>query len=115
MFHHDNLFYLLLFYTSEDRQITLKEYVDNMPESQKVIYYATADNVKHAMSLPQCEEVRSRGYELVYLTSALDEMVIETLNEQDGKKFCNVVTDDLGFETEEEKSATPRARSSLIS
>jgi molecular chaperone HtpG len=96
---------LLLFYTSEDRQVTLKEYVENMPDSQKTIYYATADNVKHAMSLPQCEEVRSRGYELIYLTSALDEMVIETLAEQDGKKFCNVVTDDLGFETEEEKKA----------
>ena len=77
-----------------------------MPESQKVIYYATADNVKHAMSLPQCEEVRSRGYELIYLTSALDEMVVETLREQDGKTFCNVVTDDLGFETEEEKKAS---------
>ena len=96
---------LLLFYTSEDRQITLKEYVSNMPESQKAIYYATADTVRHAMSLPQCEEVRSRGYELIYLSSALDEMVVQTLMEQDGKKFCNVVTDDLGFETDEEKKA----------
>ncbi len=96
---------LLVFYTSEDRQITLKEYVENMPESQKSIYYASADTVKHAMNLPQCEEVRSHGYELIYLTSPLDEMVIENLREQDGKTFCNVVTDDLGFETEEEKKA----------
>ena len=96
---------LLIFYTSEDRQITLKEYVENMPESQKVIYYASSDSVKHAMSLPQCEEVRSRGFELIYLTSPLDEMVIENLREQDGKSFCNVVTDDLGFDTEEEKKA----------
>lgn len=96
---------LLIFYTSEDRQISLKEYVENMPESQKVIYYAGADSVKHAMSLPQCEEVRSRGFELIYLTSPLDEMVLECLREQDGKTFCNVVTDDLGFETEEEKKA----------
>ncbi len=96
---------LLLFYTSEDRQLTLKEYVENMPESQKVIYYASSDSVKHAMSLPQCEEVRSRGYELIYLTSPLDEMVLESLREQDGKSFCNVVTDDLGFDTEEDKKA----------
>ena len=96
---------LLIFYTSEDRQITLKEYVENMPESQKVIYYASSDSVKHAMSLPQCEQVRNRGFELIYLTSALDEMVIENLREQDGKNFCNVVTDDLGFETDEEKKA----------
>ena len=96
---------LLIFYTSEERQITLKEYVENMPESQKVIYYASADSVRHAMSLPQCEQVRSRGYELIYLTSPLDEMVLECLREQDGKAFCNVVTDDLGFDTEEDKKA----------
>lgn len=96
---------LLLFYTSEDHQLSLKEYAENMPESQKVIYYASADSVKHAMSLPQCEQVRSRGFEIIYLTSALDEMVIENLMDQDGKSFCNVVTDDLGFETEEEKKA----------
>ena len=96
---------LLIFYTSEDRQITLKEYVEAMPESQKVIYYASAASVKQAMSLPQCEQVRSRGFELIYLTSPLDEMVLESLHDQDGKSFCNVVTDDLGFETEEEKKA----------
>ena len=96
---------LLLFYTSEDRMITLKEYAEGMPESQKAIYFASSDSVKHAMSLPQCEQVRSRGYELIYLSSPLDEMVLEALREQDGKSFCNVATDDLGFETEEEKKA----------
>ena len=96
---------LLVFYTSEEHQITLKEYVENMPESQKAIYFASSDSVKHAMSLPQCDQVRSRGYELIYLTSPLDEMVLENLRDQDGRPFCNVVTEDLGFETEEEKKA----------
>ena len=96
---------LLLFYTSEDRQLSLKEYVENMPESQKVIYYASSDSVKHAMSLPQSEEVRNHGYELIYLTSPIDEMVLDNLREQDGKSFCNVLTDDLGFETEDDKKA----------
>ena len=97
---------LLIFWTAEDKQITLKEYVENMPESQKKIYYATADSLKRAISLPQCEEVRRRGYELIYLTNPLDEVVLtDYLREQDGKVFCNVVTDDLGFETDEEKKA----------
>ena len=96
---------LLIFYTSEDKQITLKEYVENMPESQKVIYYASSDTIKHAMSLPQSQTVRNRGYEIIYLTNAVDEMVLECLQEQDGKPFCNIVTDDLGFDTEEEKKA----------
>ena len=76
-----------------------------MPESQKVIYYASADSLKHAMSLPQCDEVRSRGYEILYLTMPLDEMVLQAIREVDGKLFCNVVTDDLGFDTEEDKKA----------
>ena len=96
---------LLIFYTSEDHQMTLKEYVENMPESQKAIYYASSDSVKHALSLPQCEEVKKRGYEILCLTTPIDEMVLEALHDQDGKTFCNVVTDDLGFETEEEKKA----------
>ena len=96
---------LLVFYTSEEHQITLKEYVENMPESQKAIYFASSDSVKHAMSLPQCDQVRAHGYELIYLTSPLDEMVLENLRDQDGHPFCNVVTEDLGFETEEEKKA----------
>ena len=96
---------LLIFYTSEDHQLTLKEYAEAMPESQKVIYYASSDSVKHAIALPQCEEVRRRGYEIIYLDTPIDEMVLEALHDQDGKAFCNVVTDDLGFETEEEKKA----------
>ena len=96
---------LLIFHTGEDKQVTLKEYVENMPESQKSIYFATSDTLKHAMSLPQCEEVRRRGYEMIYLLSPLDEMVLEALHDQDGKGFCNVVTEDLGFDTDEEKKA----------
>jgi molecular chaperone HtpG len=96
---------LLLFHTGEDKQVTLKEYVENMPESQKCIYFASSDSLRHAMSLPQCAEVKRRGYELIYLLSPLDEMVIESLHDQDGKIFCNVVTDDLGFDTDEEKKA----------
>ena len=103
--HRDFLRDLLLFYSSEDKQISLKEYVENMPESQKVIYYASSDTIKHALALPQCEEVKKRGYELLYLGGPIDEMVLASLMEQDGKRFCNVVTDDLGFDTDEEKKA----------
>ena len=96
---------LLIFYTSEDTQVTLKEYVANMPESQQKIYFASSDTLKHAISLPQCDQVKSRGYEILYLTNPIDELVLENLREQDGKPFCNIVTEDLGFETEEEKKA----------
>ena len=90
---------------AKGRTAALKEYVENMPDSQKAIYYASSDTIKHAIALPQCEEVRKRGYELLYLGGPLDEMVLAALMEQDGKQFINVVTDDLGFDTDEEKEA----------
>ncbi len=96
---------LLIFYTSEDSMKSLKEYVDAMPESQKAIYFASADTVKHAMALPQCEEVRSRGYEILYLDHPIDETVLAQLRIYEGKGFVNVLTEDLGFQTDEEKKA----------
>ena len=84
---------------------SLKEYVDAMPESQKAIYYASADTVKHAMALPQCEEVRSRGFEILYLDHPIDETVLSQLRVYEGKSFVNVLTEDLGFQTDEEKKA----------
>ena len=94
---------LLIFHCSDDTQKTLKEYVDNMPESQKAIYYAPSDSLQHAKNLPQCEEVISRGYEILYLTQPVDEMVLQQIKMFEGKGFCNIVTDDLGFQTDEEK------------
>ena len=98
---------LILFYSSMGSDaITLKEYAAAMPESQSVIYYAAAGSMSSAAALPQTEEVRSRGLHILYLTEPVDEFVIEILGEYEGKKFCNVASDDLGLETEEEKAET---------
>ena len=94
---------LLLYSTGTDTTATLKEYVGNMPGSQNVIYYAMGESVQKILRLPQAELVRSKGYELLCMTDEIDEYIVEQLREQDGKKFCNIVTDDLGLQTEEEK------------
>ena len=94
---------LLLYSTGTDTTSTLKEYVGNMKADQSVIYYAVGESVAKILRLPQAELVRSRGYELLCMTDEVDEYIVEQLREQDGKKFCNIVTDDLGLQTEEEK------------
>ena len=94
---------LLLYHTDVDKTSTLKEYTGNMPEAQNVIYYAVGESVGKILRLPQAELVRSKGYELLCMTDEVDEYIVEQLREQDGKKFCNIGTDDLGLETEEEK------------
>ncbi len=97
---------LILFRTGPDRMCSLQEYVDNMPESQERIYYACADNLKMAMSMPQTEPVKQKGYEVFYLTDPMDEFVVQALEGQDGKLFQNVCKGDLGLTSEEEKQET---------
>ena len=95
---------LLKFYSSNDEKLTsLKDYVSRMPESQKYIYYAAAGDIRSAAGLPQTEQVRAKGYELLYFVEDIDEFVSQMLFEYEGKELKSVSGGDLGLETEEEK------------
>ncbi len=95
---------LLMFTSSEkDGLVSLDEYVDAMPEDQKNIYYVTGDSIEQAKNMPQTEQVRDKGYDILVLTEDVDEFVMKTIAEYREKKMCNVTSDDLGIESEEEK------------
>ena len=57
----DKLKDLIMFHSSkEDKLITLKEYVDAMPEGQEKIYYASGASIAKIDSLPQVEQVKKK-------------------------------------------------------
>ena len=95
---------LLLYYVDVDKTRTLKEYTDAMPAEQEKIYYAVGDSVARTLHLPQAELVRSKGYELLCMTDEVDEFIVQQLGTYAEKPFCNIVTDDLGLESEEERA-----------
>ncbi|MGI5984533.1 MAG: molecular chaperone HtpG [Clostridiales bacterium] len=96
---------LLMFYSSKEKELVpLREYKEKMPEEQKLIYYVCTDSIARAESLPQAEQIRDKGYEILYMTEDVDDFVIRRLEEYEGIKFCNITNDDLGLETDEEKS-----------
>ena len=97
---------LLLYHTSETKLVSLKEYVDAMPAEQTKIYFACGDNVKRLLSLPQAEQLRDKGFDVLCMTSQIDEYFVDTMKSYDDKPFCNIATDDLGLESEEEKKET---------
>ena len=100
---------LLLYHSvREEKLITLEEYAGAMPESQTKVYFACADTVKRAGSLPQAEQVKAAGFDMLCLTDDVDEFVIGVLGKFGEKDFCNVSSDDLGLETEEEKQDTEK-------
>ena len=102
--HKDLLQDLLLFWSSkEEKLVTLKEYVESMPEDQKFIYFASGESRSRLNKLPQTELVREKGYDILLFTEDVDEFVPQTLMKYHDKEFRNIAQDDLGLETEEEK------------
>ena len=106
----DELKDLLVFANSFGEELmSLGEYAKKMPESQKMIYYAAAENTALAAALPQTEQVRDAGFGLLYMTDDVDEFLVQLLGEYEGKKFCNVsAAADLGLETDLEKADTEK-------
>ena len=98
---------LLLFYSSTEKKlVTLAEYVDRMPESQKHIYYATGENAAAMDNLPQTELLRERNMEILYLTEQMDQMLVDILREYKGKTFRSAQDGDLDLDDmPEEKKA----------
>ena len=102
----DNLKDLLMFHSStENKLVTLDEYVDRMKEGQDKIYYACGETVDKIELLPQVEAVKEKGYEILHLTENIDEFVVQVLMEHKEKKFINVCANDVDLDTDEEKEA----------
>ena len=87
----------------DDKYVTLGEYVKAMPEGQEKIYFVTSDSATHAKQLPQAEQVIAKGYDILVFTDEIDTFVTNMLREFEEKKFCNITSEDLGLETEEDK------------
>lgn len=105
----DELQDLLLFKTSNGGTTTLEEYVSRMKEDQKFIYFASGSSVTRIESLPQTEQVRDMGYEILYLTDHVDEFCLQMMHDFDGKEYKSVSADDLGLDTPEEKEEIKKA------
>ena len=104
--HKDTLKDLLLFKSSaKDGYVSLKEYTGAMKEDQKAIYYASGESVQKIAMLPQVEAVKSKGYEVLYLTDDVDEFALKMLGKYSEKEFKNVTAEALDIATEEEKKA----------
>ncbi|MBR4194372.1 MAG: molecular chaperone HtpG [Oscillospiraceae bacterium] len=108
--HKDALQDLLLFWSArEQKLVTLKEYVDAMPEGQKHIYFAAGESNARLAQLPQYQRLQEKGYDVLFMTEDVDEFVPRTLMTYGEKEFRNLATDDLDLSTEEEKKAAEAA------
>ncbi|ANE56411.1 molecular chaperone HtpG [Methylomonas sp. DH-1] len=88
------------------QNVSLADYVSRMKEGQEKIYFITADSFAAAKSSPHLEVFRKKGIEVLLLTDRIDEWLVSSLTEFDGKHMQSIAKGELDldkFDTEEEK------------
>jgi len=95
---------LLQFRSSKDKSfVSFAEYIERMKEKQDAIYYIAGSSLEEVEKSPFVERLVKKGYEVLYLTEAVDEYCISALPEFEGKKFQNVAKE--GVELDEGEAA----------
>ncbi len=94
---------------SEGSKLTsLKEYVAAMPETQKDIYYLISEDLDAARHSPHIEALVKRGYDVLFFVDAIDQWVVDSLREYEGKKLVAVDKGQLELGTDEEKAESKK-------
>lgn len=88
------------------QEVSLKDYIARMQPEQEVIYYITADSFAAAQHSPHLEIFRKKGIEVLLMSDRVDEWLLSSLNEFEGKKLQSIAKGDLDLgklESETEK------------
>jgi len=90
--------------------VSLKDYCGRMPEAQKDIYFITGNSREALEQSPHLEAFRAKGYEVLFMTDPVDEWVVQSLTEYDGKTLKAVDRGDISIDSEEEKEVKEKKR-----
>ncbi len=97
-----------------DGMTSLADYVGRMPEGQEHIYYALGETEGAVASSPHLEALKSKGYEVLYMTDAIDEWAVQGLGEFEDKKLVSAAQADLAIDdSDEAKAAREEAEGEL--
>jgi HSP90 family molecular chaperone len=87
---------------SEDKYISLEDYVDRMPDDQKNIFFITGESMERIKESPMLEQATAQGVEVLYMTDAIDEYVVGHLTEFSGKKLVSLAKEGVKLKEESE-------------
>jgi molecular chaperone HtpG len=80
---------------SGNEWISLKKYIENMKSDQKHIYFITGDNLTSILNSPHLEKLKENDIEVILMNDPVDEWVVRTLDEYEGKKLKSAEKGDL--------------------
>jgi molecular chaperone HtpG len=83
---------------SDGKYVSLDQYIENMKEDQKEIYYLTGENLTSLMNSPLLESLKAKDYEVLLMVDPIDEWVTQSLTEYKEKKLKSAEKGDLDLE-----------------
>ncbi len=83
---------------SGDKYISLDEYIENMKEDQKEIYFLTGENLTSLMNSPLLESLKAKDFEVILMIDPIDEWVTQSLPEYKEKKLKSAEKGDLDLD-----------------
>ena len=89
---------------STDEIVSLAAYIGRMKEGQDKIYYVTAESFNAAKNSPHLEIFRKKGIEVLLLSDRVDEWVVGSLSEFEGKELVSVAKGGLDLGSLEDAS-----------
>ena len=101
----DKLINLLRFTTSKGEFVSFEEYKSRMKEGQSGIYYITGETLKAVENSPFVDKLKRLDYEVIYMTDAIDEYIIQHIPSFAEIKLINVSKDDLKIDSEDTKES----------
>ena len=87
------------------KTVFLEDYVKDMANGQKDIYYLVAEREEDARRAPQLEAARKHGCDVLLFCDPVDEFLSESFREFDGHSLVDVAKGDVSFGTEDEQKA----------
>ena len=91
---------------TQAQTVSFADYIGRMSAEQKAIYYITADSFAAAQHSPHLEIFRKKNIEVLLLSDKVDEWLLGSLTEFEGKKLQSIAKGDLDLgdlETDTEK------------
>ncbi len=83
--------------------VSLDDYIGRMAVGQDAIWYITADSYAAAAGSPQLEAFKAKGIEVLLMSDRIDEWMIGSLSEYEGKKLRSVAKGDLPLDEADKK------------
>ena len=91
------------------KMIFLEDYVKKMPQDQKDIYFLCAEKEEDARNAPQLEQAEKHGLDVLFFVDPVDEWLVDSFREFEGKRLVDIARGDISFGSETEQKAEKEA------